>query len=423
MPFRRPICFTRVALPLLASLVMATTHAAVTITLPEDLGQMPNYWSGTACRGWATATVVGTPQPNGTVVVEPTIVEARFYIGNQLVHTSRPHVGGPLLPSVTFDYRWDSTHFANGSTIKLRIEVVESTEHTGGGIGGTATTVRESVGRTAVNKITYAIDDDLWDFDNAPFPQLSEALNADGGYGVVASFMGLETVPASSVLNALAGQTTHFLFSGHGGYDQYNPYLQCGVDENLSFVYPATSPGGTTPLDDVVAARTTAMQIGTVPAELPPMNPGAPPIGIATLSGCEVLAFQPYVDPSTGFHHRSFNALIDPMCNWYSPLVIENQAVIGYTIKAKFAHDNAGLVGFYMALMDGATIWEAREAYIDAYNAYNAPASVLNWIDENDLIILGDPMSKFKGVYNGPSAAPLAWFTSNSQSAPGGPGL
>jgi len=422
MPFRRPICFTRVALPLLASLVMATTHAAVTITLPEDLGQMPNYWSGTACRGWATATVVGTPQPNGTVVVEPTIVEARFYIGNQLVHTSRPPVGGPLLPSVSFDYRWDSTHFADGSTIKLRIEVVESTEHAGGGIGGTVTTVRESVGRSAINKITFAVDEDLWNFDNAPFPALATALTSGGNYGVVANFMGLDTVYQQDMLATLTDQTTHFLYSGHGDTDQFSPYLEWGVKDYEQYLYAQQIPLGLSPVDDVISARMSALEIVNSPGQLPPMNPGVPPIGIAVLSGCEVLAFEPGLGPQ-GFYQYGFNVFLEPQCNWYSPLVIENQAVIGYTIKAKFAHDNAGLVGFYMALMDGATIWEAREAYIDAYNAYNAPASVLNWIDENDLIILGDPMSKFRGVYNGPAAAPLAWFTSNSQSAPGGPGL
>lgn len=383
---------------------------------------MPNYWSGTACRGWATATVVGTPQPNGTVVVEPTIVEARFYIGNQLVHTSRPPVGGPLLPSVSFDYRWDSTHFADGSTIKLRIEVVESTEHAGGGIGGTVTTVRESVGREVINRITFGIDDVVL-ANNSPFPQLASVLCSGGRYSAQAVFIGGTNWGREQMLNALAGPTTHFVFSGHGGLSGSGaPALQMG--DGTSIVSSEVTFGTPSQITTVEHARMQALNIVAPPSDLPPMNSGHPPIGIATIGACDVFAFQPYyTNTSPPFFVRGFEVLLYPQKNWYSPFAIENQAVIGYTVEAHPAADNAGMLEYYIKLIEGYTIDEARQFYIDRYNNAMGGAAFWTHIDTSKLTIQGDFDSKFRGVYKPGSASRLAWYTSNSASAPGGPGL
>lgn len=120
----------------------------VVITLPEDIGQMPNYWSGTGCRAWATVQVVG--QPGDPSPVQPTITSARLYIGGQLVEevvSATPQ--GPFLFGATLDVRWDSTHFNSGASINLRVEVDE--------YGDPTPTVRTSQSLPVRNKALAAV--------------------------------------------------------------------------------------------------------------------------------------------------------------------------------------------------------------------------------------------------------------------------
>jgi hypothetical protein len=82
------------------------------IFIPEPGMAMPNYWSGTNCRasGWAQ---IGEP-----------IIAAELYIGGELVHDweqEDPEEWPPMDLGLTAMF--DSSHFANGSTVEIRFRV------------------------------------------------------------------------------------------------------------------------------------------------------------------------------------------------------------------------------------------------------------------------------------------------------------
>ncbi|GIK31440.1 MAG: hypothetical protein BroJett009_04320 [Armatimonadota bacterium] len=183
------------------------------------------------------------------------------------------------------------------------------------------------------------------------------------------------------------GECSLFYASTHGDVEKF----QTDLDEQ--FVWAMEQYGN----PNVLSLRTAAIGTG-----LPPFNSTErPPITIAFMESCE-----------TGATDSFSSAFLFPSRNAYSPMKVENQAYIGYTIKVGVDIAREVSDTFWRAMERGSTVLGARwsvfmhliDAGLSDLNPDDLTHDMLNLI----MPIYGDTFTRLHSVYTGNSDPQLA---------------
>lgn len=254
-----------------------------------------------------------------------------------------------------------------------------------------------------------------------PLPWVRDRLQNAAGYQSVGYLPG-GPWPGSDFLTALF-PSTHVFYSGHGRFDADpdgpGPLTElASIEDGIQEVIFARHNGhpewpASNSLDDcydVKASSTNWFPTGPI-SDLPPFNNGEPPVGIAILAACDI------------GQTNAFSSLLYPWRNWYNPYTCENQALFSHKGDCLTNPDNFAVRALYDSLLNGDTILEAREEYIQTYNLYYW------WWTGNDTYIeytpiYGDQFARLHGVYTGSTDIPEGfWYSNDSNSSPpnGGP--
>lgn len=317
-------------------LALATPPHGAFVPAPGPDSPMPFYFSGTYCRASGRVIPPG-PGPQG-------ILSATLYINNNATATySYNGIGSPPA-EVILSAVFDSTQFAPGSTVTVRIDALDMQFRF----------YSESDTAPVANRIVIAEHHDMEDG--------AEKVKKH----VLSSRYSRTTLDSNSwtglqVLSELLGANSYFV-STHG-----NPASH--YDDNSDPVYHGNSGG----LPNYLEARVAQMGSG---ATLPPFNTTAnPPVNIAYFYACNV------------GDTPNFETICYPYVNHWLEYMV-NQAVLAYTVYVEVSDAGRHAELIYSMLMEGQTLatamaWLVINAYdenLHVWDTYPGTMRVLNTV-------------------------------------------
>lgn len=345
----------------ITSAQMVAAQMSGGLFVPMGGGPMPNYFSGTNCRASGSGQIQGA-------------IESAYLKVNSQVVASYQHIPGePYHSSIGLKAMFDSSHFNNGATATVRLE-----------INGYITGQHTKTGSAVVQNQAMFFEDP--DPPISPDPSVVfNGLFSGSGYHTVLQNVGGWTKPYYFQIMA---DSNFVVFCGHGT--------------------AASHYTGIAPADYLTARQST---IGPPVPPYPPFTAGSSPINILYLLSCN------------GGDTTAFESALWPhYMGWGGPLS-ENQAVIAYTVYIPVGelHKHADIVGGH--LRDGYTVQSTKmhfELYLslhpdeleawDTYNFEDPDLTPPRPMKNGDLITFGDGKTRVKSVYTGSNVNPVGWY-------------
>jgi hypothetical protein len=414
------------------ALLALTVHVAiagVAIYAPYT-HPLPRYWSGTNSRAFMYAHVT-YPTKGLTGYV--------FTIGGEEVDAGEfppDPAGKKYVYDVPCFFMFDSTHFTPpGRAVEIKLTVWD----TDGNM--TEDSYTANCWNTAAIWGRYDLEIDPWTFHWSTRPnydgEWEQGTESWGGCRVVQenlfpihyNGLALNTARGWTATQFLAGivPATTVYVNTHGGADDFlwqgistsqfesdksdytlwrDPHAYTPPTQHPEYVIPEHLRGTMQPpptSENFVIKPTRMSAHGT---GLPPFNTGTPPINLAYVDGCEC-----GVGPPEGYDMQFSEAFLYPGGNYYtgySPLP-ENQSFCSYLVKTDIDATQAVAQAFWKNLVDGLTVWQARDEAFIAYQkiAEDEPEFAQEW-----MTIYGDFHTKLHHVYTGASDVPPVtnWF-------------